>query len=331
MSRSVATDTISDLIPGYEVKGLHPATRFAVKPIGGARQRLKSPGRVPHETRPYQAGDPVNLIDWRAFGRTDQLLMRLQQEEAPMQVSIEVALHDSMHWPVYERDFEASTLETGVQGNRFKTKVELAWRLALFCAFAVLRRGDACQLVICDKSGDFVWRPTSTRTVLAVFHWLAANQFGLSRDNSSSNMLIDLFGEPTAFESSRKHGQRTVFISDGLNEDIDDWRRKIDGLGTSDLFVHLLSELEVGEAWLVSDFVYTDGSGDGASRKSDRREWQQNWLVPRIASARVQWFATMDHDFQRKGVSLARVTGADRIDCFTDVFDSWYGGVSNHR
>lgn len=347
-------DTIADLIPGIETRGTHPSARFAVKPAGGIRQRLKSPGRMPEETRPYQAGDPVNLIDWRAYGRTDQLLLRLQQDQAPMDVNITIALHDSMNWPVPDIDFNRAQKDSMIETAGIKAKVELAWRVALFIGFALLRRGDTCRFNISDR---FVWIPNSSRLVMDAFHWLSANQFGLVRGSVDRDILTDFFG--THLEDSlgahnansrsviRTQGQRNILISDGLEPDEGLWHLRLAGLREDDLMVHLLSELEMTIDWYDSASVYTDGDpvndprrqfslrGNWRKqtiedpRRNFQNEWYQSWLVQQIPSARAQWLSGVDAVLDKNGVQLVRLTGTDRADVFTGMFESWYRG--HHR
>jgi len=91
-------------VPRPDAAALALAQRFAldlerVPPRGPAGERL---GRASgsslefHDRRPYQPGDDVRHLDWRALARSDQLVVRLWREEVLPRVEILVDASRSM-------------------------------------------------------------------------------------------------------------------------------------------------------------------------------------------------------------------------------------------
>jgi uncharacterized protein (DUF58 family) len=88
--------------PDRTALGLAARYRLAlerVPPRGPSGQRL---GRAAgsslefHERRPYQPGDDVRHVDWRAVARSDQLVVRLWREEVLARLEILVDVSRSM-------------------------------------------------------------------------------------------------------------------------------------------------------------------------------------------------------------------------------------------
>ena len=301
-----AANTLAGLIPGYEARRIQASARFAMRSSGGAIQRLKTPGRVPEETRPYQAGDPFHLIDWRAFGRTDQLILRQRREQAPQHVRIQMGQHDSMHWPLTR------------SGDQLLTKSELAWRLALFISFALMRRGDIVELAI---EGGPVWRPSGTRMIGDLFNWLKDREF---ESNKIPNNILPELSQSGDLPISPRI--RRVILSDALEKAGSHW---MSALRSGDLFLHVLSDQEVSDAWRSAADVFTDdefeGSGGGA--RAAMHEWQGQYLESTIQSARTAWFEKMNLILRNQGVDAIRLTGSVPVDAFLIHFESWCGGA----
>lgn len=320
--------SVADLVPGYEARQTLKSARFAPRAAGGAVQKLKTPGRVPEETRPYQAGDPVHLIDWHAFGRTDQLIVRQRREQAPQHVAIHLTLHDSMNWPGSAlgsgAGSGAGSGEGGVKGSRpdEATKAELAWRCAMFMAYALMRRGDVVEMAVDSLTGadsvvDSIWRPAGSRMILDTFEWLRANSFATAA--IPANLL------PLASTAARTARPRRVIFSDGLREDGKlSADLTLEDLEAGDLFVHVLSDLEVTDNWRSAGDVYIDNERTGPAV----REWQGQWLADRVPAARQAWLAGMDAKLARGGVAMVRVTGSLPAVALIASFESWCGGVA---
>ena len=88
MSNSAGQDpsTLSSLHPTMGMEQHYSSYKNAPRVWGSHYLALKQPHRMPESTRKYVPGDPVRLIDWKAFARTDQLLIREIRDEASARV-----------------------------------------------------------------------------------------------------------------------------------------------------------------------------------------------------------------------------------------------------
>ena len=195
----------------------------------------------------------------------------------------------------------------------------------MFAAYAMIRRGDRVELVADALHGaDFVWRPSSSRMILDAFDWLRANSF--STGAVPDNLL------PVVARSPNASRARRLFLSDGLRPD----GNLCAGVALGDMipgdfFVHVLSDLELNDAWRAPGDVYTDeDSGRNAlvPGMPANREWQGRWLSDRVPSARQSWLARIDALVARVGATGTRVSGSDPVAAFITTFESWCGGVA---
>jgi len=74
--------TLSSLHPSETREVHHKAYKNSIRMHGSHLMALSKPARAPEACRKYVHGDPVNLIDWKAFARTDQLMVREIRDEA---------------------------------------------------------------------------------------------------------------------------------------------------------------------------------------------------------------------------------------------------------
>jgi len=119
--------------------------------------------------RPYVAGDDTRHIDWKVFGRTDRLQVKLYQQETNLDLLVLVDSSGSMNYG--SRPFaEASGTgrEVSLDGRMNWTKFDHATALAAALSYITLRQGDRVGLVVfADEvrmtirrsSGKTAWRP----------------------------------------------------------------------------------------------------------------------------------------------------------------------------
>jgi uncharacterized protein (DUF58 family) len=84
------------------VRGVHwHARRVTTSPFQGAH-RSKRVGHSPEFTayRPYQQGDDPSKIDWKLFGRTERVAIRLSHDESNLPTMVLVDASASMAYPV---------------------------------------------------------------------------------------------------------------------------------------------------------------------------------------------------------------------------------------
>jgi len=119
--------------PSREATGL--AERFelaldSAPPPGRSGERLARSGGAGtefHDSRPYQLGDDVRSIDWRAFARSDQLMVRVWREELLARVEVLLDVSRSM--------------------SLDPLKAQLAVDLAQLFALSAQRNGSSARIV----------------------------------------------------------------------------------------------------------------------------------------------------------------------------------------
>ncbi len=207
-----------------------------VSSFGSQRQHLRSASRDLESIRPYRHGDPLRLIDWRTFARTDQVLVREHRQHVRQRMALVVQVGSCMFWP----DFP-------IFKHIQPSKLECALRLATHLAYAYLRQGDLVELWA--KNGD-AWpkhryRPQTSSDLIRLHADLVESKF----------QLAPLWGimRDTTFAAQ---DYATVFaIDDGLSGG-----RLLDLLhGCADAqLLHLLSTWETKLDWIDTGTSYFD-------------------------------------------------------------------------
>lgn len=227
--------TIRDLQPQLGGDPKHPFTKPSSRYMGTAKLNLQRASRMPASSRKYLHGDPVHLIDWRAFARNDQLIIREQRDEASTRVMICLDNNDTMNWP-------PDSLEQKPK------KLELATRVALHLAFCHLKKGDLVKLALWakgEKEPQHILKLNSSSDVLRLFQNLESHKFHFD--------LGQLQLAPYALRS-QKHDQLYI-IGDALREhSFSDFF----SLAKVTSLIHVLSSLEWEISWLHQEFCYFD-------------------------------------------------------------------------
>ncbi len=120
------------LVSGF-LNGLHRS------PYRGSSVEFK-------EYRDYQPGDPIKLIDWKVYGRTDRLHLRLRDDETNMNVYILL-------------DYSASMGYRGPKSNM--SKWEYARSLAAALMLFLSRQGDSFTLSLVGEELEDYIKPGS--------------------------------------------------------------------------------------------------------------------------------------------------------------------------
>jgi hypothetical protein len=226
---------------------------------GSQYMLLRRPSRLAESSREYMAGDPVNLIDWKAYARTDQLIIREVRDESATLVRIGLDLSPTMFWPTPE-----------VPVPPLATKAEIAMRLALHLAYVHLRMGDRVELQWVNRDEDSAPETTCrlrrAATVLAMFEKLRASGFTLTafsqaaelgelRSGATSGTTPGIAPGMTSRIRATERADLVFWLGDGLGRaDIDHFL----GKASRSFFLHTLSSLELDASWLDDDTSYFD-------------------------------------------------------------------------
>ena len=232
------------------IKDLHPANyedvRFSelkshLRYSGSFRLRLRRPSRSPGHSRPYVPSDPIRLIDWKVFARTDQVLVREEHDESSARVLVCIDNTKTMDWPRAE--------SVGAYGPRGPSKLEIGLRMAMNISFIHFRAADFVKLVLWDDEAKKPQVSVPMRAgsdVLTAFSQLEKEEFCLA------NMAKEEF----AF--SGKKFDIVYWISDGLYPKRAKW---VFQNSYKTKILHCLSKNELDTSWLKADHCYFDFSG----------------------------------------------------------------------
>lgn len=255
--------TLAELEPGWTEESHERRSKTSMRMHGSLRMQLRRVGRTPENSRHYVPGDPVHLIDWKAFARTDEVIIREQRDEASAQVVIVVDFGDSMQWP------DVADLPGKI------SKFEVAIRTALWLAHTHLVMGDSvtCWLRQSDAIPNVRWAPRSPADVMTMFAAMR-NQF--------TTRVLDFFSPHPWLD--RKSD--TLWL---LTDALENWNvAEIARTSKRVMFAHVLSSLECSVNWMEDDTCYVERAPRrkdymGAQLKTGNsfehaiKEWRETW------------------------------------------------------
>ncbi len=282
--------TLADLEPEIFEELRFPDLTATRSSRGSVRFPIKQPQKAAEGGRAYVHGDPLNMIDWRAYARTDQLIIREQQKEAAAKVRIYLDLRASMDWP-------DASLSGVLQRQDLPMKKQIiAYKVALNLAFRHLREQDLVELVIIhEDDGEFLYYRVKPRSKNDIHH-LYEEIFPQATFTGLESMAgSDL--EQGSFDLG-------YCISDMLVEPeqnlvlLQNCRLK--------LLLQVLSSLELDSAWMQADKIYFE--------LADTQEYQGNTLLLADAykTKLAKWLEDIERLCQRSDIN--RVLLADSMD-----------------
>jgi hypothetical protein len=207
--------------------------------LGSHKMALKRVTKDPMEARPYQPSDPVRLIDWQAFARTDQLIVRQKRDQARIKVRFMINFQTTMLWP------DRKVLE--ILSSSLPTKLELALRISFSLAYDHSRCGDEVEFVFVGIKGPSEkWTPKSSTDILRAFERLSSNDF-------EPNEVIRLFEHRSSPTVSTV--KINYVFTDFLEHADPKWYLSQSGVS---VFFHMFSCLERNSDWLANHWTYHD-------------------------------------------------------------------------
>lgn len=237
--------TLADLEPEVFEEVRFPDLVATRSSRGSIRFPIKQPQKAAEGGRIYVPGDPVNLIDWRAYARTDQLVLREQRNQASAKVRIHLDLRPSMEWP-------DQTVEDYLQDEVPLRKSALAAKIAMNIAYWHLREQDVVELVILDESaqgGGCVHRraPIRSKNDVSMF-------YGEILPNRSWDHLM-----PTDTSVLRRQRPEVAYLVSDLLQAGDEAVALLQG-AKAGLVIQTLSSLELDDGWLRKDKIYFEAA-----------------------------------------------------------------------
>ncbi len=250
-------NTISQLEPHTtHAAGTHLRLHFR-RDFGSFRQQRAQPHRMPEATRTYQPGDPLRAIDWRAYARTDQLLINQQQHSASAEVVIAVSCMPAMHWP--PADIHLAAVH----------KLETALRVALHLAFMHTKILD--QVTFCLVADDLHVRKISSVTeVLDIYENFCAVNFVFAQ---LPRVCTFATNDTTLLQLK---GDAKYWLGDGLQTT---YQTFLDA-APSAYMLHTLSSYELKSDWLDNNSSYFERPREALGKNLRRifRPRLKQWL-----------------------------------------------------
>lgn len=271
----IGTPILGQLTPFHPLEPSHQKYVSVARFHGTQKLNLMRPTRLPANSRRYTPGDPVNLIDWRAYARNEQLVLREQNDEASCKVHIFLDIRESMAWPPQDVQKEKNVC----------SKVETVWRVALNLAYQFFRWGDQVKLWVVRDKQAFSLRMRSQSDVAITFEKISANQFVLDDKDFVQSRQLRTFREES--------GDLIYWLSDGFRG-IPDW------LNSRGLvcWLQILSSLEIDTEWLDPNTCYFDKMqrgqefmGSSLLQNNNLQAAIKDWLQ----HAAEEWLRTFTH------------------------------------
>lgn len=236
----IGTPILRQLTPFHPLEPSHQKYVSVARFHGTQKLNLMRPTRLPANSRRYSPGDPVHLIDWRAYARNEQLVLREQNDEASCKVHIFLDLRESMEWPTPELRESANVC----------SKLETAWRVALNLSYQFFRWGDQVKLWVVRDKTAYALRMRSQSDVAITFERISGQGFVIDDKDLVQNRSLKSFRDESA--------DLIYWLSDGF-QGIPDW------LNSSGLvcWLQILSSLEIDTDWLDPDACYFDRNRAG--------------------------------------------------------------------
>lgn len=240
--------TLASLKPDQVFEEHYRGYRNSMRLHGSHFMALRRPSRMPENAREYTPGDPVNRIDWKAYARTDQLIIREIRDEAAVSILIVVDLSETMRWPRPGEPLKEVPC----------AKAEVALRVAMNLAHVHLRLGDFVEIwAVCDGKmprPNRVLKPRTLADVSLAFGRLLAKRF-------SEEACMQEFS-PRVFDDQKR--DVVFWVGDTLSEAA---FGPVLGQGRRSFLWHVLSSLEEKVDWVDADTSYFDSG-------SVRKEYQ---------------------------------------------------------
>lgn len=233
---------VAILDPTTPLKICYRKTKNSPRHHGSHRLNYRSPAKSAASCRKYIKGDPIKLIDWKAYARTDQILLRERRKDASSNIVILIDYSASMLWP--------DTFSQPYLPKDCPTKLELALRIAFNLAYFYLGTGDSVKLLLWDRINH---EPSPTKSIpcpsgadiLILFDHLATSGF---KESDIAASLVPL-------KAKLAKSDQLYWLSDGLSE-IDYAAFSTNSKKVS--FLHLLTSLETDIDWVENEICYYD-------------------------------------------------------------------------
>ena len=279
---------------------------------GNYRRMLKEILPPPDSCRPYQVGDPMSKIDWKAYGRTEQLIVRERRTLCNKPISIIIDNYPSMHWPRKKKRLN----QEGVCSSKF----EIATRIAFNLYNIYSEPGNKVTLWLREdqqqKFPSLGFTSDSRDRLHRFFQSVETSDFDLSIvksqfrtkkycfENNGDLFLISDHLQEMNLESIRSREQRFCLI-------------------------HTLSSLDLDSSWMQNSVSYFDDHIEERSffgevvRKSHFKGifLRRNRFFEKVVS---QWVKQVERDVKAIGGEYRLVTDETPVSDYLLFLKKWF-------
>lgn len=232
--------TIGELEPGMPLELSLKHYKSSHSP-GTHLLALRKPHRIPESSRSYVVGDPIQLIDWKAFARSGELIIRQVQQSSQAKVRIFIDASPEMNWP--DAETERQTERTLI------SKLELAMRVGFHLGHLHHRLGDQVSIAIHrgnPLTPKLEFQPKTSKEVNYLFRKLREYSFEIDNDIWKVAPII----RPTP----RSKLDLIYYISDCLEGFDHFYQLK----AKRSILFHFLSSLEASDYWIDENISYIE-------------------------------------------------------------------------
>jgi len=247
--------TLASLEPGSFFENPYQRTRSSQRYQGSFALNLAKPSKLPENGREYQPGDAVSMIDWRAYARTNQLLVREVRDEASAHVICFLDTSSNMFWPD----------QSVALPKDAPSKIEIAVRAAFYTAYQHLRLGDFVEIWLIDDAEQAVAKVPSRTPSDVIGSYSNIARLGFTEG------AIQRTSIPATFFPKKK--DIGYWFGDGLAGS--SWLSFLQA-AKHGIFIQTLSDYELDEKWLKEDVAYYDELGHDLTEYLGRSLLQQS-------------------------------------------------------
>ena len=259
--------------PQTSISYLHPTQTFfpiksknfhyITRSDGSYILATKTPSKQAVFSKPYQQGDPLKLIDWRAFARTDQLILREEHNESSAKIGIILEDSKSMYWPHQQ-------LEGHLREATPRQKIEIGVRISLNLFLLHLQTGDRVSFFLYDGAR----RKDALRKVnLLNIRSDVMSFFMRCRDDGFSKQSLQGINSKPIDRQPKQ--DRLYWVGDTLeSNNFSSIIKENRGLS----LIHTLSSLELDPSWLAPDLCYFSDSEDTKEYLGRTLKVEDNYL-----------------------------------------------------
>lgn len=285
--------TLAELEPGWPENLGTSRVKSSPRMHGSLVMSLRRVSRSPENSRLYVHGDPIQLIDWKAFARTDELIVREHRDEAAAKISIVIDQSESLKWPKKDAVEEHGGLDNIPQ------KIEIACRVALYLAHAHVTMGDMVTISFVDSDGEVTrcWMPRSPADLVGMYELSLKIGFV---DALESLMTISNW-TPSSFDC-------VWWLSDFLKEEaLPSIWSEIKRVAV----LHVFSHLELSTDWMDAATSYRDETRGRKIYLGEQLKSGQQWL-----HAIQAWRSKVKSAATRRGGSYLAIDNTTNVGDF---------------